>query len=127
MNLKDLKVGDVAYLRRFSKHLCVESGNARVVIVKAIGTKYITIEHEDLKDMVKFHRDTGYERCDFEPDFKLYASQAAIEEDVERETHWVRLRRLDFRAAHSLPLDEYNRIMAILNNNQNSALNGAER
>jgi hypothetical protein len=114
MSLKNLKVGDTAYLRRFSKHLFMETKAAMEVSVKVIGTKYITIEHELLSEMVKFYRDTGYERCKCEPSFKLYASKQGIEEDIKRETFGLRLRQLDHEVVHALSLSQFHRIMAIL-------------
>ena len=111
MSINNVKVGDTVFMRMHTaKFLTVLE--ARVAVN---GNKYITVDHETLKRKVRFHKATGYEKCDGTPNFKLYASNNEVLDDIEREAFWASLNSLGISDIHALSLDQTRRITSILN------------
>lgn len=107
-----IKIGQTVWLRP------TEIGNAyrrdkevKNSIITKIGTKYIHVQ-----GFGEFFKDSGIEKTNFTPNYKLYYSQNQLRDDLENENLQRRIKEAILRHGKlKLELDKLRKIAKILN------------
>jgi len=106
---KSIQKGDIVFLR------CIENRRKNAiteVTVTKVGSKYYTVllygqEHQ-------FHKDSMLEKTDYSPNYKLYPSLQALNDDIKKDELVFALRR--FSRWEKLSLDDLSQIVKTINN-----------